>query len=168
LLGHFDEIKDGLGVHKAPSRYGAFTTDPYSHTPGFTGVQQPGMTGQVKEDVIARFFELGVHVSNGELEFAPTLLTRAEFLNEPETWTYSAGGEIRHEDIEAGCLAFSVCTVPVVYREAETLSITVHEQDGSRVEIEGGRLGRALSESLFRREKRIRKIVVGIPAGMLR
>ena len=68
----------------------------------------------------------------------------------------------RREDL------MSVCTVPVVYRESETLSITVHEQDGSRVEIEGGRLGRALSESLFRREKRIRKIVVEIPAGMLR
>ena len=168
LLGHFDQIKDGLGVHKAPSRYGAFTTDPYSHTPGFTGVQQPGMTGQVKEDVIARFFELGVHVSNGELEFAPTLLKREEFLDEPETWTYSAGGEVRHEDIEAGCLAFSVCTVPVIYRQAEVSSITVYEQDGSPVGIEGGRLGRALSESLFRREKRIRKIVVDIPAGMLR
>jgi len=34
--------------------------------------------------------------------------------------------------------------------------------------IEGGRLGRALSESLFRREKRVRKIVVDIPEAMLR
>mgnify|MGYP000414543975 FL=1 len=126
------------------------------------------MTGQVKEDVIARFYELGVHVGNGEIEFAPTLLKREEFLDEPETLTYSVGGEVRHEDIEAGCLAFSVCTVPVIYRQAEAPSITVHEQDGNRVEIEGGRLGRALSESLFRREKRIRKIVVGIPEGMLR
>jgi len=29
-------------------------------------------------------------------------------------------------------------------------------------------LGLALSESLFRRDKRVRKIVVGIPEGMLR
>lgn len=168
LLGHFDEIKDGLGVHKTPSRYGAFTTDPYSHTPGFTGVQQPGMTGQVKEDVITRFGELGVRVGSGEIEFAPALLRREEFLDEPETWTYSAGGEVRHEDIEAGCLAFSLCTVPVIYRQAEAPSITVYQQDGSRVEIEGGRLGRALSESLFRRERRIRRLVVDIPAGRLR
>ncbi len=33
LLGHFDEIEEGLGVHKTPASYGAFPTDPYSHTP---------------------------------------------------------------------------------------------------------------------------------------
>ena len=45
--------------------YGAFPTDPYSHTPAGKGAQQPGMTGQVKEDVISRFGELGVEVKNG-------------------------------------------------------------------------------------------------------
>ncbi len=38
--------------------YGAIPTDPYSHTPGFAGAQQPGMTGPVKED-ICRLGELG-------------------------------------------------------------------------------------------------------------
>ena len=168
LLGHFDEIELGLGVHKSPARYGAFTTDPYSHTPGFTGVQQPGMTGQVKEDVITRFCKLGVRVENGELEFVPTLLRRDEFLDEPLDWTFSVGGEPRTETVEAGCLAFTVAGVPVVYRLARSQSITVFESDGEPVGIEGGRLGRDLSKSLFRREKRIRKIVVEFPKGMLR
>jgi hypothetical protein len=168
LLGHFDEIELGLGVHKTPARYGAFTTDPYSHTPGFAGVQQPGMTGQVKEDVITRFCELGVHVENGEVEFAPALLRRDEFLNEPLNWTFSVGAGARTESIEAGCLGFTLAGVPVVYRLAERRSITVFEDDGEPLVIEGGRLGRALSESLFRREKRIRKIVVDVPEGMLR
>ena len=52
LLEHFYEINEGIGVHKSPQLYGAFPTDPYSHTPGGKGAQQPGMTGQVKEDVI--------------------------------------------------------------------------------------------------------------------
>jgi hypothetical protein len=168
LLGHFDEIKAGLGVHKKPARYGAFTTDPYSHTPGFTGVQQPGMTGQVKEDVITRFCELGVCVHDGEIEFAPTLLLREEFLDEPVTWTYLASGETRSEDVDPGCLAFSLCTVPVIYRCARELAITVYEDSGGQVVIPGGRLGRDFSQSLFRREGRIRKIVVDIPEDMLR
>jgi hypothetical protein len=168
LISHFDEIELGLGVHKAPARYGAFTTDPYSHTPGFTGVQQPGMTGQVKEDVITRFCELGVRVESGQVEFAPTLLRRDEFLDEPVIWRFSVGGETRSEALEAGCLAFTVAGVPVIYRLADAPSIAVFEDEGKPLIIEGGRLGPALSGSLFRREERVRKIVVDIPEGMLR
>ncbi len=52
LLEHYYEINEGIGVHKSPELYGAFPTDPYSHTPAGKGAQQPGMTGQVKEDII--------------------------------------------------------------------------------------------------------------------
>ena len=80
LLEHFYEINEGIGVHKSPSLYGAFPTDPYSHTPGGKGAQQPGMTGQVKEDILSRFGELGVFVKEGKLRFNPCLLRRNEFL----------------------------------------------------------------------------------------
>ena len=33
LLDHYYEINEGIGVHKSPKLYGAFPTDPYSHTP---------------------------------------------------------------------------------------------------------------------------------------
>ena len=56
LLERFDDIKEGLGLHMSPAEYGAFPVDPYSHTTGFSGVQQPGMTGQVKEDVICLLY----------------------------------------------------------------------------------------------------------------
>jgi hypothetical protein len=168
LLASFDEIKDGLGVHKAPDHYGAFPTDPYSHTPGFTGVQQPGMTGQVKEDVITRFYELGVKVDEGQLEFAPAMLRREEFIVEPETWNYSVGGTLMSEELEAGSLAFSVCAVPVVYRLAREFSIQIVGNDGGCEVIAGNRLGRAWSQSLFQRDGRIQKIVVDIPANELR
>ena len=32
LLEHYYEINEGIGVHKSPKLYGAFPTDPYSHT----------------------------------------------------------------------------------------------------------------------------------------
>lgn len=60
LKEHYYEIRDGIEIHKSPKLYGAFPTDPHSHTPGFTGAQQPGMTGQVKEDIISRLGEMGV------------------------------------------------------------------------------------------------------------
>ena len=55
-------VRDGIGFNKTPSEYGAFPMDPYSHTPKHAGAQQPGMTGQVKEEVLSRFGELGVRV----------------------------------------------------------------------------------------------------------
>ncbi len=168
LLGHFDEIKDGLGIHKTPAAYGAFTTDPYSHTPGFIGVQQPGMTGQVKEDVITRFCELGVNVSEGQIEFAPTLLKREEFLSAPETRGYAASGVGLHKGLDAGCLAFSVCAVPVTYRLARESVITVFDDNGGRDVIFGKRLDRARSRSIFQRNGRVQKIVVDIPEDVLR
>ena len=53
LLDHYYEANAGIGVHKSPDLYGAFPTDPYSHTPGGKGAQQPGMnrSGQ------GRYFE---------------------------------------------------------------------------------------------------------------
>src|ERR1035437_1247973 len=69
LLSHYYEIREGIGVHKSPELYGAIPTDPYSHTPGFAGAQQPGMTGQVKEDLISRLGEMGITVEDGKICF---------------------------------------------------------------------------------------------------
>ena len=168
LFAHFDEIKEGLGMHKTPAQYGAFPTDPYSHTPGFAGVQQPGMTGQVKEDVITRFSELGVQVKEGEIAFAPIMLKRDEFLSEPETWRYSVGGAEQSEELEAGSLAFTLCAVPVIYRLAKECAIRVFADDSGPEVIAGNHLGQAWSRSLFQREKRVQKIVVDISADKLR
>ena len=65
LSSHYYQIRHGIGVTKSPDLYGAFPTDPYSHTPGHMGAQQPGMTGQVKEDILSRFGELGVFTPPG-------------------------------------------------------------------------------------------------------
>ena len=164
----YEEIKDGLGVHKSPARYGAFPIDPYSHTPGFTGVQQPGMTGQVKEDVITRFSELGVKVSGGEVTFAPVMLKRDEFLPKSEAWFFSTGDVERSEKLEAESLAFTLCAVPLIYRIARTSTITVFTPNGKEEVIAGSHLGQEWSRSLFERNRRIQKIVVDISQDVLR
>ena len=74
LAAAYYDIRQGMGFNKAPDEYGAFPTDPYSHTPMGGGARQPGMTGQVKEEIITRWGELGVKLQQGVLCFAPTLL----------------------------------------------------------------------------------------------
>ncbi|MGD8773255.1 MAG: hypothetical protein PVI25_09330, partial [Gammaproteobacteria bacterium] len=125
LGARFREIRSGLGLHKSPAEYGAFPVDPYSHTPEFIGVQQPGLTGQVKEDVITRFWQLGVRVTRGEVAFEPVMLGRDEFLQEPASWSYSAGGPVLTEELPARSLAFTLCGVPVVYRMADSARLQV-------------------------------------------
>lgn len=168
LCACFLEIRDGLGMHKPPAEYGAFPQDPYSHTPGFAGVQQPGLTGQVKEDLITRFRQLGVRVKGGVLSFQPVLLHRDEFLQEPASWCYSTGGPDRTEELPAGSLAFTLCGVPVIYRKAGSARIQVFEEGSEPTVLDGPGLGGSLSRSLFRRENRIRKLVVDVPEATLR
>ena len=96
LVTHYFAIREGIGSHKSPDEYGSFPFDPYSHTPTMAGVQQPGMTGQVKEDIISRWFELGVSVKNGQLWFGPRFICSDDFKN----------GELR----------FSYCGTEIIYR----------------------------------------------------
>ena len=168
LLERFDDIKEGLGLHKRPALYGAFPIDPYSHTTGFSGVQQPGMTGQVKEDVISRFYELGVKVSGGEISFSPVMLKREEFISEPRTWNFSKGGAMQTENLAPGSMGFTLCGVPVIYRLAEIGGIHVYSDKANPQFIPGNSLGTAWSRSVFRREKRVTKLVVDLPANTLR
>jgi len=80
LIAHYYDVNEGIGVHKSPQVYGAFPIIPYSHTPLHKGAQQPGMTGQVKEDILVRMGELGVKMKEGKLVFQPELLHKNEFL----------------------------------------------------------------------------------------
>ncbi|MBT8040421.1 MAG: hypothetical protein KJN78_09275 [Gammaproteobacteria bacterium] len=168
LSGHYRAIRNGLGVHKSPMAYGAFTTDPYSHTPGFSGVQQPGLTGQVKEDVIARFCELGVAVDGGRLSFAPVLLERKEFLDQPRRWRFSNGTEERVENLSGESLAFTLCGIPVVYRLADRAAVTVTDASGASHSVNGTQLGRKMSDRVFGRDKQLTQIVVDIERASLR
>jgi hypothetical protein len=163
LLDHYYEIEAGIGVHKSPELYGAFPTDPYSHTPQHRGAQQPGMTGQVKEDILVRFGELGVFVKDGKLRFNPLLLKKEEFLNEAQTFEYqTCTGEIKKIILSPGQLAFTICQTPVVYSLSETEKITVHFADGKKKEMSGNTLNQEISTLLFKRTGEIEKVEISI------
>ncbi len=163
MLEHYYEIEAGIGVHKSPALYGAFPTDPYSHTPLHRGAQQPGMTGQVKEDILSRFGELGVLVKGGQLHFNPSLLRKEEFLREAQTFEYhTIGGETRRIPLAKGQLAFTYCLVPVIYSVSGTEHITVHYAGGGSEKIEGSVLNRRISTKIFRRTGEVEQVEVSL------
>ncbi len=88
LAAAYYDIRAGIGFNKSPDVYGAFPTDPYSHTPKGQGAKQPGMTGQVKEEILTRLGELGVRVVDGCITFDPILLRREELIVEPAHFAY--------------------------------------------------------------------------------
>lgn len=159
LAESFHALRLGIGVEKSPVEYGAFPTDAYSHTPSFAGVQQPGMTGQVKEDFISRFGELGVNVYGGEIHFEPSLLAKSEFLDEKANWELPTETLVLDENQ----LGFTICSVPVIYELNNYQAITVFYHNGDKYTFENIlKLNKEISRSVFGREGKISKIVVKI------
>ena len=164
LKKHFHEINEGIGVHKTPLQYGAFPTDAYSHTPGGKGAQQPGMTGQVKEDILSRFGELGVKVKEGTVIFEPLLLEPSEFNEEAKTFEYvNLSGEIATLALPENSLAFTICQVPVIYVKSQHSAVEVFKDKRDKVSRMGNTLERKVSQSLMSRTGNVFKIVVYVP-----
>jgi len=154
-------IRDGLGFNKTPYEFGAFPTDPYSHTPKHAGAQQPGMTGQVKEEILTRFGELGVRVSEGAVKFDVGLLREGEFIASPRTFRFlTVDGQWQELAVPQSGLAFTWCQVPVVYRldDSAEPAVTVTLDDGSHLTPIGLTLPTELSAELFSRSGRIRQV----------
>jgi hypothetical protein len=111
LKHHYRRVRDGLGYRKSAAEYGAFPADPYSHTPGEGGARQPGMTGQVKEEILTRWGELGLRMKGGRAHFDPLLLDAAEL---PE------GHELR----------FTWRRIPCTWRRARLTRLRVQTDAG--------------------------------------
>ena len=164
-LGHlYYDIRSGLSAAKTPQEYGAFPFDPYSHTPAHSGAQQPGMTGQVKEEILTRFGELGCLVLQGSVKFEPRLLKRNEFLTTKRVYEYyDVFQQKQLLTIQKGQLAYTFCQVPVIYTLSDTESrIILDCNDDSRVELESNRLDEKQSSYIFNRDNRITQINVFI------
>jgi hypothetical protein len=169
LLEHYYEISEGIGVHKSPELYGAFPTDPYSHTPGGKGAQQPGMTGQVKEDVLSRYGELGVFVEDGKLYFNPCMLRKDEFLTESNTFHYVTVEKKNSElQLSEGELAFTYCQVPIIYQMSTNNQVEVFHSDASNTKFDTLGLDKELSNQVFNRFGSVEKIVVRINKDLLK
>ena len=169
LLDHYYEINAGIGIHKSPKLYGAFPTDAYSHTPAGKGAQQPGMTGQVKEDVLSRFGELGVEVSNGKLEFNPRLLRKDEFLQESNIFNYIAIPSKKESIlISKDSLCFTYCQIPVIYTIADEDSLTVDFSNGTSKTFNNLSLDVEISNQVFNRNGEVVQLNVQITKDRLK
>ncbi len=169
LLEHYYEINEGIGVHKSPELYGAFPTDPYSHTPAGKGAQQPGMTGQVKEDIISRFGELGVFVSEGKLYFDPCMLRKNEFFTEPKTFHY-IDVQLQHKEIqlEENTLCFTYCQVPIIYKLADEDHLEIVTKDGETKSFDALSLDLETSKEIFERSGDVSRIHVYLKQNILK
>lgn len=169
LAKHFDEIGEGIGVHKSPELYGAFPTDPYSHTPAHRGAQQPGMTGQVKEDVLVRIGELGIEIKDGRLSFDPSFLKKEEFSTEKKSFDLVSVDQNEYRiELPENALGFTCCQVPVIYRISDKSRLDVDLSDGSSKSFETPELDENLASEVFERSGRVKQITVSIQEKDLR
>ncbi len=111
LAAHYRRVRDGLGYRKSAAEWGAFPADPYSHTAGTGGAQQPGMTGQVKEEILTRWGELGLRFDGGMVRIDPVLL-------DP------------HEVPLDGALCFTLARVPFRVRRGSVLRVRTLDERG--------------------------------------
>ena len=145
LGAHYYKIRAGLSFNKTPEIYGAFPIDPYSHTPYLQGAKQPGMTGQVKEEVITRWGELGMEIENGCLRFNPALLLKKEF-----------GAD--------GTLSFTRFKIPFVYKLDGSISAIKVTVDSATF---GAEIPAELSADIFSREGKVKSVTVEIPSNAI-
>jgi hypothetical protein len=166
LAAAYYDVRAGIGFNKSPDVYGAFPTDPYSHTPGHAGARQPGMTGQVKEEIITRFAELGVVIEGGCLIFRPALLRRGEFLDAAATFEYfDVSAKPQRLVLEKDSLAFTYCQVPIRYRLGDTDGVKLLYSDGREKTFACLALDLESSQAIFRRRGAIAAVSVTLRAG---
>jgi hypothetical protein len=162
LIEHYYEIRAGIGINKTPKLYGAFPTDAYSHTPGNAGAQQPGLTGQVKEDVLNRWAVLGVQVRNGRVEINPVIFNRHELLQKEESFTYAAvDGQLHKRIIYANQLAFTYCGTLFTYTWAEQATMRIVLANGEEIETNDLAIDQALSAEIFSRTGKVKEVQIG-------
>jgi hypothetical protein len=157
-------VHAGLGVNKSAAEFGAIPTDPYSHTPAHAGAQQPGMTGAVKEEMLARRRELGIGVLGGRIVFDTLLLRDDELLDAPTEWTVP-GVDHRDEVVQlpAGAVGSTLCQVPIVVEVGDgDAQIDVEFADGRTERHRGDRLERSVSALIFGRTGDVRQVRVTV------
>ena len=142
LVEAYYSVRSGIGFNKTPAEYGAFPTDPYSHTPAGQGAKQPGMTGQVKEEIITRWGELGINLNKGQISFAPEYLLDKEY--------------------DDNKLSFTRFGIPFTYEKCGTKTVAVTYADGKTETVEGNTLDGDIVKALFNRSKDITSVKVKI------
>jgi hypothetical protein len=167
LIEKYADIRRGLSFNKSAEQYGAFPTDPYSHTPKGQGAKQPGMTGMVKEEILTRQMELGFSVENGNIKFDSLLLDKQELLAIPTSYKYwNVSGQEDQVELTAGSMAYSICQVPVILKASDEPSIKVHLSNGLMQKIHGHILDTENSRLIFNRDSFVHHLEVFLPLNM--
>ncbi|MGK0323171.1 MAG: hypothetical protein ACJAR4_001206 [Psychroserpens sp.] len=119
------------------------------------------MTGQVKEDVLCRFGEIGVFVKDGVVLFNPRLLRRKEFLTEQKDFSYTdVNKEVKTLLLEKDALCFTYCQVPIIYKISDKDKITIMFNNESVVEFNSLTTDLEITKKLFDRTGEINHIIV--------
>lgn len=161
LVQCYEDIRAGIGFNKAPDVYGAFPTDPYSHTPMGHGAKQPGMTGMVKEAILTRLVELGIMIEHGAIVFDSTLLREQELLNTPSVLQYvDIAGTWQQINVPTNALAFTFCQVPFVVQRGDQTRFSVQYTNGASSIIEGHRLDAQTSQHIFSHDGYVQHITL--------
>ncbi len=141
LADAYRRIRNGLGFRKTPQRYGAFPTDCYSHTPAGGGAKQPGMTGQVKEEILTRFGEIAVRIEGGTIRVEPSLIEPAELFGE-----------------DGEPMSLTVCRVPVTVAPGEVDQVRAVWADGREEVLDGAELPAATAAEVFARSGNVARL----------
>jgi hypothetical protein len=128
------------------------------------------MTGQVKEEILTRFGELGVRIENGAARFDPRLLRSREFVSAAREFSFlDVDGNWQELSLPAGGLAFTWCQVPVVYQLDDTAepAIGISLADGREETVAGLALSAETSSEIFRRSGHVRRLTLKLRADLL-
>ncbi|MBN2657867.1 MAG: hypothetical protein JXR86_12460 [Spirochaetales bacterium] len=163
LKEHYYDVRAGIGYNKPASIYGAFPFDPYSHTPEGKGAKQPGMTGQVKEEVITRLAETGVRIIDGKITFDGTLIDPRELSVKESLWELPlSDGTSKRIVVPPHALAMTFCQTPVIVSKGETPSLVVHFSDGERESLDGSVLPGDYCTTIYSRDNSISHLEVTV------
>ncbi len=163
-------VRQGIGFNKTPAEFGAFPLDPYSHTPAHAGAQQPGMTGQVKEEILTRQGELGIRVRAGQVRFQPRLLRASEFHQQPAILRFiDVDGHWQDLKVPTGALAFTWCQVPVIYHldDQRPAGIEIRWKDSTRQTLHQLSIPSDVCSEIFGRSGRVHQIEVVFPSSQI-
>lgn len=164
LMECYEDIRLGLGFTKTADVYGAFPTDAYSHSPRHIGAQQPGMTGQVKEEILTRRVELGITIKNGLIQFIPEMIQSRDFSSEETSIAfYMLDGSWKTYPLSAGSFAYTICQTPIIYEHSDEFQLSILRSDGTEETRTTDSLSKEESQSIFQRTGEIEQIILSIP-----
>ena len=154
-------MRDGIGLSKTPEQYGAVSVRSLLAHAEHAGIQQPGMTGQVKEDILSRLTELGMRVRGGILSFDPVLFESRELLRNESSLDYvDLSGRQARLVLPRDSFAYTLCQIPIVYHRSFEQQLVVHSEDPEPLLRDSLSLTAAETASVFARRGEITRIDV--------